>query len=275
MKKEEPAVPVTLELLGDAPLALAGEGKTLRGYVRVNNSGSEALNLREVILRLQAPGSEHLSVFGQSALALALQPGQTARVKLSFDYDPLTPPGEYPGELALNGSTHKVLAYLAEVVRLVISPSTIVIDQLIDPAPRRVVFSNEGNVPLTLGATMQFPLGKELLLRRGGSVTLAAAGERGAALDKVLAQFAREESKTVFSDAGAVVVRFTAGSFTLQPGEVKAAELEIQVSEKLEGGARYIARAPLYTSDLEFIFVPPADGPVKPPRPGEKPVDYQ
>jgi hypothetical protein len=266
MKNDELAAPLAVELLGDAPLALAGEGKTLRGYVRVNNPGSEVINLREVILRLQAPGSQRLAVFGHTALALALQPGQTARIKLSFDYDLLIPPGEYPGELELNGVTHKVLAYLAEVVRLVISPATLVIDQVVDAGPRRVVFSNEGNVPLTIGASMPFVLGKELLLRRAGSINLAAAGEKGAAIERLVAEFTREESKALFSDAGTLLARFTAGGFTLQPGEVRAAELSLQLPETLEGGARYIARAPFYTSELELILVPPTAEPVKPPR---------
>ncbi len=272
MKNKELAVADTIELLGDEPLALAGEGKALRGYMRVNNPGTDPVNLREVILRLQPLGTDRLAMFGHTSLSLVLQPDQTARVRLSFDYDPLTPPGEYHGALEVNGITHPVTAYLAEIVRLMISPASVVIDQASGTVKRQVVFGNEGNVPLTIHQPGRIELGKELLLRRGASVTLAAAGEKSTgALDKLFAEFVRDESRAAFSEAGRLDVHFKGGNLTLQPGEVKAVEMDIHMPEKLVGGARYIARAPFYTSDMEFILVPPSGGPVRQPRPRGNP----
>jgi hypothetical protein len=192
-----------------------------------------------------------------------LKASQAARVRLSFDYDPLIPPGEYPGELEINGSTREVRAYLAEVVRLTVSPATIVIDQASGTLTRRVVLGNEGNVALTIGPLGRVPLGKELMLRRGVQATVAGAGEKSSgAVEKIFAEFVREESQAAFSDAGYLEVHVKGDSLSLEPGGMRAVELEIRLPDSLEAHARYIGRLPLYTSELEFVLVPPASKPV-------------
>jgi len=269
MKKQDVSVQSLVEFPGDELVFLAGEGRALKGFVRVRNAGAEPLNLREAVLRLPPAGSDKLTTFGQASISLTLQPGQTGRIRLGFDYDPLTPPGEYTGELEINGQVRKATAFLAEVVKLALIPHTVVLDQPTGSATRRVVVTNEGNVPLKLTQLWRVPLGKELPLRRGVSAVVAAGEKPPGALEKLFADLTREESKAVFADAGILEIQVKGGVQTLQPGESRVVELDIRLPEKLEAGARYIGRAPLYTSDIEFVIVPMAgssESP-KPPRP--------
>jgi hypothetical protein len=258
MKKERKTAADSYELPEDEPIFLVGDSKSLRGTVRLNNPGQEKVLVREANLRLKLPQSEQAVPFGQSSLSVTLQPGQAQTVKLSLEFDPHTPPGQYQGEMDVNGQTRQATVFVAEVVRLTLNPSTLVFDQVSGAKVlKQVVFSNEGNVPLTIGPIGPVQLGVELLLRRGAQATLAAAGEKKTqALDKLIGEFISGDSGAILGDAGFLEVQNLTGKLVLQPGEVKLIQLEIHLPDKLECNHRYIGRVPFYTSELEFIVVP-------------------
>jgi len=253
--------PNMLDLAGDEPIILVGEPKSLRGELRLRNPTQDKITLREAYLRLHQPDSDQPALFVQVALSATLQPDQAQQVKFTLDIDRHTPPGEYQGELKIAGHTHPVIAHITEVVRLTLSPQSLVIDQGAGTTVvKRVVLGNEGNVPLTIGRIGRVVLGQELLLRRSMSATVAAAGEKPTRpLEKFFAELIRDEAKTILSEVGFLEVSNLANSVVLQPGEVRPLDLEIRLPEKLEAASRYIGRVPLYTSDLEFIVVPVAD----------------
>jgi hypothetical protein len=245
-----------LDLAKDAPVILIGEGKSLRGDLRLRNPGTDRIQLREASLRLQIAPAKKPAPFAQVPLPASLLPGQAHRVKVALELDPQMPPGEYKGELEAAGYTRKVIMFVAEVVRLVISPPALVIDQ---PAGSKVVkqlmLTNDGNVPVTIGSIGQVPLGEELMLHRSVSTTVASTGEKGLrAISKLFVDLVSEEAKIVMGEAGYLTV--TNKGLVLQPGEMGLLSLEIQLPEKLASNARYIARVPLYTSVLEFVVVP-------------------
>jgi hypothetical protein len=245
---------------GDEPIFLVGDSKSLRGSIQLTNPGKERILVREANLRLKLPQTRKPVPIGQASLSVSLQPGEAQRAKINLDMDPNTPPGQYQGEMDVNGETRPVTVYIPEVVRLTITPQTLVIDKGSGATVvKQVVFSNEGNIPLTIGPIGLIQLGKEFMLRRGFHITLAAAGEKNSPpIEKLFTEFVGEDSREVFGDAGFLEVRKPAASVLLQPGDVKLIDLEIHLPDKLEPNNRYIGRVPLYTSDLEFIVVPAA-----------------
>jgi len=261
-----------LDLSADEPVILVGEAKSLRGELHLRNPGTERIQPGEASLRLQFGQSAQPMPFAQVQLPAGLQPGQAQRVKLALDLDPQTPPGEYKGEVEVAGHTRPVIVYIAEVVRLGISPQVVVIDQPSGSMViKRVALTNEGNVPLTIGTIGQVALGEELMLRRSVSATVAAAGEKeDRSVGKLFGDLISQEAKAVLGEA--VYMKVVNAGFVLQPGEVRLLSLEIHLPEKLAPNSRYIGRVPLYTSDLEFVVVPlpgPSVQPAKPDKPAE------
>jgi hypothetical protein len=261
-----------LDLSGDAPIILVGEAKSLRGELRLRNPGTDRIQLREASLRLQLAQSSKPLPFSQVSLPAGLQPGQAQRVKLALDLDPQTPPGEYKGELEIAGHTRAVIVYVAEVVRLALSPQELVIDQPSgSTAVKSLILTNEGNVPLTIGPIGPVALGEELMLRSSVSATVAAAGEKEArSLGKLFTDLIGQEAKAVLAAAGYLNVMNAV--LTLQPGEARVLSLEIHLPQDLSANSRYIGRVPLYTSDLEFIVVPRSGHSDKPTKPDSKKV---
>lgn len=242
------------------PVVLVGEPGSLRGNLHLRNGGQEKIVLRQALVhkaptRNEAAG-ESASI-AQASLSATLEPGQEQHVKLSLSLDRHTPPGEYRAELEVAGRTREVLLHVTETVKLDISPKTIVIDQLAGVTIiKRVVFSNNGNVPLTIGKIGSVVLGQELLLSGSVRATLAAAGNQAKGLGELFAELIREEDRPIVKPVGCLDVRNLAGTFVLQPAEIHSVDLEVHLPDKLERNSRYIGRVPLYTANLEFMIVP-------------------
>jgi hypothetical protein len=118
-----------------------------------------------------------------------------------------------------------------------------------------VVFSNLGNVPLSIGEIGAVVLDEEALNCRAGRAAVMNTGEKDQGLDEFLAEYVRQ-TKVALAQSGLLRVHNTAGPFTLAPGEVRAVDLEIRVPDKLEPRSRYQGAVPLYTSTLDIVLTP-------------------
>jgi hypothetical protein len=192
-----------------------------------------------------------------ASLTGTIEPGQSQRVPLTFDLGRHTPPGEYHGELKVGGRTHPLVMHVAEAVRLRVSPDRIVIDR---PAGatvfKRVVLSNEGNVPLTIGEIGEVMLGEELMLSLGLRAAVATVNNRTRPVEELFAEIIRDDARAVVRQVGSLEVYNPDAPVRLQPGEVRPLDLEIRLPEHLQPNSRYRGRLPLYTADLEFVIVP-------------------
>ncbi|HEX9371562.1 MAG TPA: hypothetical protein VF897_11170 [Roseiflexaceae bacterium] len=244
-----------LDLLQDAPVVFVGEPRSLRGEVRLHNRSAEKLVVRDARVSfppLQQPEAGKTALAAQATISAILLPGQAQHVRVTLDVDRHAPPGEYHGELEIAGQTRPVVLHITEAVRLAISPDTVVIDREAGATVvRRVVFGNDGNVPLTIGAIGRIELGEELLLAEA-----LADGEPSHSIETLLSATVREPPRRIVRPAGFLEVRNLAGPVVLQPGEVRPLDLEIRTPEQIEPNLRYIGCVPLYTSDLEFVIVP-------------------
>lgn len=254
-------------------VTLVGDPKSLRGELRWHNPGDEKVVLREAWVhgaqakdagaafkaaRSDAPPQRPPA---PASLTGTIQPGQSQHVPLTFDLGRHTPPGEYRGELKVGGRTHPLVMHVAESVRLRVSPSEIVIDQSSGATVvKRVVLSNEGNVPLKVGEIGEIILGEELMLSMGMRAAIATVNDKAQVLEELFAEIVRDNVRAITRQVGSLEVHNPAAPVILQPGEVRALDLEIRLPEDLNANSRYRGRLPLYTTDLEFVIVPVSDG---------------
>ena len=249
-------------------VVVVGEPNSLRGELHLHNPGAEKIVLREARVRKGLQPSAEIGAkkadFPPTKVSLQanIQPGQSQRVTFNLDLDSRTPAGEYHGELEVGGSTRPLLMHVTESVRLAISPKQLVIDRRAGAKIiKRVIFSNDGNVPLTVGEIGSVMLGEELLLTRGLRASIGAINDKRGALEKLFVEILSEEAKALTVEVGSLMVRNLAAPLVLQPGDVHAVDLEITLPKELKTNSRYRARLPLYTADLEFVIVPVSDKP--------------
>lgn len=259
----------------DEPIVLVGQPHALYGEVRLRNPGDQRVILRET--RLHAPPlmartgkpAETSEPVQQAISTVVLRPGQAQHVPLVVSLNAHTPPGEYRGEIEVAGRKRPVVYYVTETLSLEISPPQFVIEN--HPGAtvtKQVVISNTGNVPLTIGDFGPVVLDIEFLECIIGRAAVARA-DQIETMDRFYVEQVRE-TKRVHEATGILRVRNATGSTVLEPGEVRAFDLQIRVPERLEKRFRYFGVVPIYTENLLFIIVPAA-GEVEPPKPKPTP----
>ena len=142
-----------LKVQADQPLVLTGPPHKLKGKYTLLNNGNERLRLRDdmQISSLKRKGSRAKSslAFDQKVRPVVLRPGRSRRVPLTLAMDRHTPPGEYQAELTVGNQAQAVKVFVNENIDLALSPSRLVLPNIAgSTAVRRVVFTNQGNVPL-------------------------------------------------------------------------------------------------------------------------------
>jgi hypothetical protein len=241
------------------PIVVVGPPDSLEGELLLHNTGPDKLILRDVRLRGEAITRRAAEAGGPSELALrrvVLRPGQLRRMPLQLALSPNTPPGEYQAEVQVGGGVRQLVIHVTEVVRLEIDPDHVVIENLPgDTISKRVVFSNRGNVPLSIGEIGAVVLEEEFLNCRAGRAVVMNSGEKVTGLDDILAEYIRQ-TKVALEQTGLLRVHNTAGLFTLAAGEVRAVDLEFRVPDKLEQRSRYFGAVALYTSNLDIVITP-------------------
>jgi hypothetical protein len=255
----------SLKVQGDEPLVLTGPPHKLKGKYTVSYSGEERVRLQNTQIRnLKQKGSRAKTslAFEQKMRPLVLRPGRSRRVPLSLAMDRHTPPGEYQAELTIGDQAQAVKLFVAENIDLAVSPRRLVLPNVAgSTAVRRVVFTNQGNVPLIIGEIGAVPLDDNLLVCRTLRAALKAIEdeakdkEKPKSFDEYMAEIFHQ-AQVVLANAGILRVHNKAGIVTLAPGAIQAIDLEIRLPDTLDRRTRYSASAAIYTSSLSFIIVP-------------------
>lgn len=256
MTKQGPSDYDLIDSPEDEPIVLVGQPDAVQGELFVRNPGERKVVVRDAQVRSEALKTAPAAPLRYTLSPIAVRPGLRRRVPLALAIDPDTPPGEYHGEVEVGGRVRPVVLHITEKVELVISPEVVVVHNLPGATTvKRVVFSNHGNVPLTLGEIGAVPLDDELWQCRTFRAALGALGEEIKSLETYALEIARQ-AKAVVERAGLLRVHNTAGTVVLEPGEVRPIDLEIRVPRTLEKRSRYRGIAPLYTTSLQFAVVP-------------------
>jgi hypothetical protein len=258
----DPVPSLVVGIQENQPLVLAGPPEALTGLVQYHNRGAVTVVLRDAGVRDPA-GLLPLRSTRYPLHPRTLRPDQSGTLPLSVTLEPGTPPGEYHVELDLGGRTRPATLHVVAVVALSVVPASLVVaNQVGIPQSRRVIVTNEGNVPFRLGDVGNVDLRDDLPLERAprlGLVPLpdAEALDLDALVVAVLA-VARDEAREVRS----LRVRALGPDLELHPGETKAIDLEITLQAELPSGRRYRGHIPILTRDVT-VFVVPSGGPLE------------
>lgn len=257
-----------VDLPEEEPIVFSGRPRALRGLVRFYNPGEGKVVLRDMRVRSEAKevAAGRAGELAQTLPTIILRPGQSRERLVSLALSPHTPPGEYRAELEIAGRRRPVLLQVAETVRLDVEPARLVIENRPDEVvTKRVIFSNGGNVPLTIGEIRAVPLDEELLICRAGRAALAEVGDEVDSVDELAVAVVRQIN-AILKQTGVLRVHNTAGTVELPPGAVQPVDLEIRVPAKLERRSRYFGSAAIYTTNLEFVVVPVGGASTEGPR---------
>lgn len=255
-----------MALMPDAaePLLLVGPPRDVRGQFRVQNSTERKIVVRQPMLKAAAaprvkPGtaaSGKPAALPVEALALRriiVRPGQSRPVPVALALDPRTPPGTYHADLDVEGERRSVVLHVIEDVALTIAPSDIVIpNRSGETIQKRVVFTNEGNVAVTVRSLGAVVLDEELAHCRALRGALADVAETMKTLDDFAVALGRRY-RAIYQT---LALRVQNEQVVIAPGETAAVDLKITLPEKLEARSRYTGYAAISTSTLTFTVVP-------------------
>lgn len=246
----------------DEPLVLVGPPRGVRGEFRLQNATTDKVIVPAPRLTAVAPPGGR----GKAAAVAAplresemvmrriiMRPGQSRPVPVALTLDPRTPPGTYHAQLEINGQQRTVVMHVTEDVTLTIAPSELVL-QCAPGAKikKRVVFTNDGNTPISIRSIGTVVLDEELVHCRALRGALQEAGDTTEGINDFFKVLAKRYKKLYDT----LVLKVSNAAVTLQPGETQAVDLTITLPEKLESRSRYTGYAAISTSNLTFMIVP-------------------
>jgi hypothetical protein len=261
------------------PVVFSGPPDELTARIDIHNPSKAKVVLRDAGLR-DPTGALRLPTARHALEPVVLRPDQGGSVPLSIAVDPTTPPGEHAAELDLGGRTQTVVLHVAEVLDLTVTPDELVVVNSPGIAQKkRVVVTNDGNVPFTIADPGPAVLRDDLPADRVRRVAIEPLPGREEpdleALVVAVLAVVREEER----GRGRVVVTTVGGEVQLQPGETKPVDLEITLQDELPVGGRYRARIPILTQNVDVVVVT-SGGPVMggggeeaPKRPSRRTTD--
>lgn len=250
----------------DAPIVLAGDPRRLKGNVRLHNPGEARVVVREAWL-CGLPAARPHRAAGEKADAAVtpdrpvsmpaiLAPGQHALVPLRASIDPHTPPGSYRASLKVGNRHYPVELHLTERVQLDVQPGEILVEN--QPGKRvtkTAVFTNAGNVPLTIGNLGPIALDDELIVCRTLRGTLRDADDTVTSPQQWLNAWLRQGKKH-FEEMGLLWVEIQGAPIEIASGHSVAVTLSIRVPDTLDPRTRYSAVGFLYDEIIRFLIAP-------------------
>jgi hypothetical protein len=246
-------------LLPDAgePLVLTGTPRGMRGEFRVQNpTGTKIIVQHPVVRTAASAATESVAALPETEVVLRriiVRPGQSRPVPVALALDPRTPPGTYEALLDIDGEQRSVVLHVTEDVALSISPQPLVIQNRPKAQVRKeVVFTNEGNVPITVRSIGTVVLDDEMAHCRAMRGALTDVGDTMEDMDDYIAALGKRYRKIYET----LVLKVQNDEITIKPGETRALKLNITVPAKLEKRSRYSGYAAIATSNLTFIVVP-------------------
>jgi hypothetical protein len=247
--------------VGTQRLVLIGAPPLLEGVLALSNPGGDKLKLKSALVQLKDAqwGDPHVPL--RLAVSARVAAGHAVQVPVTLGVDPRMPPGDYTGELHIDGddAPRAVLLKVLEHREVAVAPAGFELyglpgASLTVPA----VVANLGNVPFVLPKAALVALGEDAAVTQLFHVAMARKGSEGhaAALDAYAQLVAAAEV-----DAAKVAVGAGAGE-AIAPGESRETSFTFELPGRLARHRRYhgsfaIGRAQC-TVDLEVAADAPA-----------------
>jgi hypothetical protein len=252
-------------LMPDAgqPLVLVGPPRDVRGQFHVHNSTARKIVVRQPFLKTvvesrtkAAKSRTRAAALPEAGLPLRriiVRAGQSRPVPLALALDPTTPPGTYHAELDIDGEQRTVVMHVTEEVALSIAPHELVLaNHPGEKVEKQVVFTNNGNVPLTVKSIGGVVLDDELAHCRALRGALHDVGDTMKTLDDFVVALGRRYRKVYET----LTLKVQNPEVTVAPGETQAVDLSITLPEKIDRRSRYTGYAAISTGTLTFVIVP-------------------
>lgn len=272
---DQPEPQAAMMLDAEQPLVLVGPPRGVRGELSLQNPTDRKVIIREPRVRpasistdipiKKAAGGRKAAadtpavtraVLSESPMVMRriiMRPGQSRPIPVALALDPRTPPGTYNAELEIHGQQRSVVIHVIEDVALTIAPGEIVLpNRPGEKVEKRVVFTNDGNVPVSVRSLGTVVLDEELVHCRALRGALSDVGETMESLDDFIAALGRRYKKLYET----LVLKVKNAEVIIEPGQTKSVDLTITLPEKLESRSRYSGYAAISTSSLTFTIVP-------------------
>ena len=191
---------------GDNEIILSGPPSSLQGPATLHNTTGEHLFVREL------PMKNAKNAAGVFPVHTTLKPGEKKSKNLFYAVDPLTPAGTYEMNLQVGNETKKVTLIVHENLDVQLAPDHIILEG-IEPGlqhTKEILFSNKGNIALTIPSIKHNTLTDMDLICRNLSLAVRTSGDEG--IEKTLDAFTRGLKKDItdwvdvsIAEAGQVV----------------------------------------------------------------------
>jgi hypothetical protein len=239
--------------LGENEIILSGPPLSLRGPVVLHNSTDEHLFVRELPMKNAQNADIVLPVH------TTLKPRERKSQNLYYAIDPCTPPGTYEMNLQVGNESKKVTLIVHENLEVQLSPQNIVLEG-IQPGfqhTKEILFSNKGNIALTIPTIKHNTLTDMDLICRNLSLAVRTNGDEG--IEKTLDAFTKGLKKDItdwvdisIAEAGQVV----------EPGQTILLHLNIILPADVNKNYHYTGEIRIFDQIIGYTAIDKAIGDV-------------
>lgn len=233
-------------------IILSGPPGSLRGSVVLHNSTDQHLFVRDLAMKNAQNADAVLPVH------TTLKPREIKSRNLYYAIDPVTPPGTYEMNLKIGNETKKVTLIVHENLDVQLSPQNIVLEG-IEPGlqhSKEILFSNKGNIALTIPAIKHNTLTDMDLICRNLSMAVRTCGDEG--IEKTLDAFTKGLKKDI-TDWVDISIR-EAGQI-VTPGQTILLHLNITLPGDVNKNYHYTGEIKVFDQVIHYTAIDkaPAD----------------
>jgi hypothetical protein len=249
-----------LKLIHDheKPIFIRGTPDRLQATLQMKNDSESKMTLKSMPIQASKLRSESREPLNEVRVFGRLYPHQQGKVQIEFPIDPTTPPGTYEGTVQVGEQIQAAQIDIDEYFELDVEPDTVTlhIDKTLK-FERDFVFTNLGNVAITLGNKFTVPLktggGLEYLLQMG--LREVCTGKKHKQYDplhdrKGSRKPELSELLCSIADLTAAPARISWENVNLESGETRVVKGSIELPGNMQPNHRYVAELELYSASI-------------------------
>ena len=232
--------------IGENEIILSGPPASLRGPLILRNSTDEHLFIRELPMK---NAQNAAAVF---PVHTTLKPREVKSKNIYYSIDPHTPPGTYQMDLQIGNESKKVTLIVHENLDIQLSPGNIVLEG-IEPGllhTKEILFSNKGNIALTIPTIKHNTLTDMDLICRNLSLAVRASGDEG--IEKTLDAFTRGLKKDI---TDWVDISITEAGQVVEPGQTILLHVNITLPADVNKNYHYQGDIRIFDQEIHYTAI--------------------
>lgn len=230
---------------------LSGVPSSLRGLVTIQNSTNEKIFVRD--LPLINAQNETLAF----PVHATLTPYEIKSQHIFYSVDPQTPPGTYELNLQVGGAIKKVKVIVHENLMVQLSPQQVVLVGIEAGLQhnREILFTNKGNIALTIPTIKHNTLTDMDLICRNLSLAVRSNGDDG--IEKTLNAFTKGLKKDI---TDWVDVSIQEAGQVVEPGKTILLHLAITLPTNINKNFHYSGDIRMFDKLVRYIIINKSPG---------------